>query len=160
MLAFGPFGELSEFNFGWLFCKNGSFANFGRSFISTNGGGYDRTNDLLERGAIVRGDPFCKFQKSRGDQWFWIDEAGEVTEIEFGLRCFLDAEDSPRSVAVPKGDADAAAGEDFKVIRNSVIKDELGRTVDEYACSEWHRRIMDAECTTSNAEDARACSSR
>jgi hypothetical protein len=72
----------------------------------------------------------------------------------------LDAEDGPRSVAVPKGNADAAAGKNFKLIRNSVVKDELGRAVDEYACGEWHRLIMDAECTSSNAEDARALSSR
>jgi hypothetical protein len=75
------------------------------------------------------------------------------------LGCFLNTENRPCSVAVSKGDTDAAAGEDFKVIRNSVVKDELRRTVDEYACGEGHKRIMNVEWTTSNAEDASSLSS-
>ena len=89
---------------------------------------------------------------------FGIDKAGKETEVEFGLGCFLDAEDRPCSVAVSKGNTDAAAGEDFKVIRNSVVKDEFRRTVDEYTCGEGHKWIMNVEWATSNAEDASSLS--
>jgi hypothetical protein len=68
---------------------------------------------------------------------------------------FLNPKDGSGGVPVPKGDAHTAAREDFEVVRDGVVKDELGRSVDEDAGGERHGRRLNAERSTSNVEHQR-----
>lgn len=113
MLAFGAFGEGGEFFFGRDFFEDGGAAGFGRAFFAADGGGNDGADDLLEGGAVVRGDPFGEFEEGGGDKGLGIDEVSEVAEGEVALGLVGDAEDGASGGAVAQRDADAASREDF-----------------------------------------------
>lgn len=125
MLAFGAFGKGGEFFLGRGLCEDGGAAGFGGAFFTTDGRGYDGADDLLEGRAVVGRDPFGEFEKGGGDEGFGVDEVGEEAEGEVSLGFIGDAEDGTGGGAVAKGDADAAAGEDFQIFRDGVVEDEF-----------------------------------
>ncbi len=146
VLALGAFGEGGEFFVAGGLFEDGGAAGFGGAFFATDGRGDDGADDLFERGAVVGGDPFGEFEEGGGDEGFWIDEVGEVAEGEVALGLVLDAEDGAGGGAITEGDADAAAGEDFKVFRDGVVEDELGGAIDEDASGEGHGGMVIGEC--------------
>jgi len=140
VLAFGAFGEGGQFFFGRGIFEDGGAAGFGGALFAPDGGGDDGANDLLERGAVVGGDPFGEFEERGGDEGFGVDEVGEEAEGEVVFVGFDlgDAKDGAGGGAIAEGDADAAAGEDLEVVRDGVVEDEFGGAVDENACGEGH----------------------
>jgi len=100
---------------------------------------------LLKWGAVVGGDPFGEFEEGWGDEGLGIDEVAEEAEGEVALGFVFDSEDGAGGGAIAKGDADAAAGEDFEVFRDGVVEDELGGTVDENAGGERHFEMVSGE---------------
>ena len=139
MLSFGAFGEGCQFFLGRRLVDQGGPASFAGAFLSADRAGDDGTNDLLKRGAVVGGDPFGELEKFGRDEGFGVDEIGEVAKGKVAFGSFVHAKNGAGGRPVAEGDANATAGEDFKLVRNGVVKDEFGWSVDENAGGKRHR---------------------
>ena len=95
-------------------------------------------HDLLEWGDVVVGNPLAELHEAGGDEWFWVDERGDRTQGEIGLRWWADIEDGARGVAVAQGDAHTAASDHRHIVGDHVVKDELGGAVDQHSSRLLH----------------------
>ena len=100
--------------------------------------GDEGADHLLQRRAVVGGDPLGQIEEFGSNEWFRVDEIGEKAKSKIALGFLGDPQDSSGGGAIAEGDTDAATGNNGEAFRNSVVKDELGRPIDENTCGKRH----------------------